>query len=311
MKQILQNTLYPACAPGNYAIIDYPNYLNPGDCAIWLGTRAFLEWVYGAPPVYISTIRNFNSRRCRRLLGEGTVFFLGGGNFGSTYAKHNKYRLDIIRSLPDCRLVVLPVSVAGLIDGDSKNIDETQEVIGTHKNLTLFARDVSSQNVLSNFLDRPIELCPDLAHAFDLDPLPPMGGVTYLLRKDIETNLAEPVETQSGIKTWDWPDLPALKAWNKAGKLLNSFPQYQIRRHFQDLVARRKAEIALRPLIKSDVVVTDRLHGFLLAHALGRKVIILDNSTGKVASYWKTWRSNFSNVLLAKNQMEAIDLSHQ
>jgi exopolysaccharide biosynthesis predicted pyruvyltransferase EpsI len=306
LTQILGDTLEPVCAPGNYAVIDYPNYRNPGDCTIWLGTRAFLEKIYRAPPVYTSTIKHFNSGQCRRLLGNGTVFLVGGGNLGALYAKHNQRRLDVIRSLPECPVVLLPLSIAGLTGSGGK---ETIRVIGEHKNLTMFVRDEMSQSELSNLLQRPIQLCPDLSHAYPCDPLPLVEGTTYLLRQDTEKVLRDNIDEQSKIRSWDWPDLPGLNIWNRAGKLLNGVPHYDTRQHFQELVARKKVDAALRPLMATGTVVTDRLHGLILARALGRKVVIIDNSTGKVASYWKTWRAHFPNVVFAENLSEAILLS--
>ena len=70
-----------------YAILDFPNYLNPGDSAIWMGTRAILETLLGCAPSYVSTIKQFDERQCHQEIGRGPVFFLGGRKFWGFISK--------------------------------------------------------------------------------------------------------------------------------------------------------------------------------------------------------------------------------
>ena len=74
----------------------------------------------------------------------------------------------------------------------------------------------------------------------------------------------------------DWPDAPGLRLWNRAGKLAHAIAGPR------DFVARRKVDAALRLLGRGRRVTTDRLHAMILASAVGRRVVAVDNSTGKV-----------------------------
>ncbi len=54
------------------------------------------------------------------------------------------------------------------------------------------------------------------------------------------------------------------------------------------------------------VVVTDRLHGHILALLLGVPHVLLDNSTGKVRSTYDTWTSSSPNVAFAESSEDAL-----
>ena len=49
---------------------------------------------------------------------------------------------------------------------------------------------------------------------------------------------------------------------------------------------------------KYDVIYTTRLHVLILSILLGKKVLIYDNQTGKIANFYSSWLSDISNVTL-------------
>mgnify|MGYP006186938005 FL=1 len=65
------------------------------------------------PPAHVSTLGGFDAAACRRAIGEGMIFILGGGNFGSLYPRHHAHKLDMIRRMPDNPILHLPFSIAG------------------------------------------------------------------------------------------------------------------------------------------------------------------------------------------------------
>jgi len=158
IEDVIIRTLRPHCRQGPYAILDYPNYLNPGDSAIWSGTRRTLEMLFGAPPAYAASLRSFSASRCRAATRGGTVFFLGGGNFGSIYEKHHRRRLAAIEALPDRRIVFLPFSTAGFAGGDAGLREETISAVSRHRAMTLFAREERSRAELARHFSGPIGL---------------------------------------------------------------------------------------------------------------------------------------------------------
>jgi pyruvyl transferase EpsO len=56
-------------------------------------------------------------------------------------------------------------------------------------------------------------------------------------------------------------------------------------------------------------VVTDRLHGHILSVLLGIPHVVLDNSYGKVRSFYETWTAQSDLVDWADSPAEAVHLA--
>lgn len=277
-----------------YAILDYPDYNNPGDAAIWLGTRIVLEDVTGRLPDYVSTLRQFDPSACVSRIGDGTVFLLGGGSFGSLYGKHHARRLAAISALPRNRIVQLPFSLAGL---DGPVIAATRKVVQAHPGLTLIARDGSTLAKARALFDVEVLLAPDPAHALRLKAPAPTIAETQLLRRDQEKCDADSVD--AAADRFDWVDIGRLRLLNRLGKVGLALAPPSARLGIMDRTARLKVTAAMSRLAKGEHVVTDRLHGMILAQMIGRDVAVHDNATGKVSAYLETWGASLAVVNFA------------
>ncbi len=286
-----------------YALIDYPNYLNPGDCAIWLGTRKLLETMHGRPPVYVSTLRNFDHDRCLKSVGSGTLYFKGGGNLGSIYLKHDEMRARILAGMRGRRIVLLPQSIADDAD-DSRS--GTLNFIRDNPETVVFARDTVSKAAIEGRIGRCAPLCPDLCHSLSFKQRKIGVGTGLLLRRDPEVGTFATASKEIVQSSWDWDDISTLRAWNRLGKLPVNIPNSFGRALVQDRVAKAKVESALGRLSASAVIITDRLHGVILAQSIGRRVIALDNATGKVKAYQQTWGSLLKGVSMAASLERAL-----
>ncbi|MDA4847997.1 polysaccharide pyruvyl transferase family protein [Hoeflea poritis] len=283
-----------------YAIVDYPNYANPGDCAIWIGARTALERLYGHAPAYVSTVRQFDARQCRDRISRGTVFFLGGGNFGSLYDKHHRMRLRALEKIADMRIVLLPLSVAerGSDTDNPSLIAETRAILGRCSQLKVFARETNSQKRLRETYGIDAELCPDTAHWCSISDVTPATEAVGLLRKD---NEALPRRSRGNLPDsaiFDWRDDSSIKQMNRLGKISSFIPAPRLRLAAFDRVAKAKVAAASRLLGRGNHVVTDRLHGVILASLMKRKVAAADNKTGKVGAYVSTWPQLLPDVTL-------------
>ncbi|MCJ8054126.1 polysaccharide pyruvyl transferase family protein [Shinella curvata] len=285
LRRRILEALSETATAAPYALIDYPNYLNPGDAAIWLGARRVLEALNGRPPAYTSTLRGFSATRCRRAIGTGTVYFLGGGNFGDLYPRHQRMRLNVLRSLPDNAIVQLPMSCAMAASNDLNLLGETRALYRGRSSIRIFARDMGAQAVLQECFGLQSVLCADLSHMLDFPILPARLDVVRLMRRDPETLVP------NSISAPDWRDMRGQRFANRLGKLFLALAPPSYRGPAQDRVAMWKVHQAVAMLAEGRVVETDRLHAALLAMAMGRQVVLHDNSTGKVLSYCRTWRA--------------------
>ncbi|MDF1777031.1 MAG: polysaccharide pyruvyl transferase family protein [Rhizobiaceae bacterium] len=282
---------------GKYALIDYPNYLNPGDSAIWAGTRLALQEKFGQPPGYVSSLRGFDAELCRKAVDDGAVFFLGGGSFGNLYGKHHQRRLSAIEKLGANPIVLLPLSLAERDTPDMEHRRQTADVLASHGNAMVFARENMSRKKLVDHYGIDAVLCPDLAHMLAAPRIVPTRSSIRIYRKDAESLGKNGRHGHSGQDDGkDWSDIARLRLLNKLGKAAFLVPGHGPKLRFLDFLALGKLRLALDLVGSGKMVRTDRLHAMILANLLDRDVIAYDNATGKLGSYLSTWREHLHQV---------------
>lgn len=255
--------------PGDpYALVDFPDHANVGDSAIWLGEIAMLRGITGHEPAYVSTWHDFDAEAFRRACPTGTLFLHGGGNLGDIWPHHQQFREHILATVRDRAVVQLPQSI------HFRNPDGVARFAGLateHPDFTLYVRDRPSLDFASARLSCPTHLAPDSAFALGHQSRAPADcDVLMLLRTDDERR-DHATMPSAGNTMVDWleddPDLP--RAFTSQ--------------------ARARVDRGLRLLSRGRVIVTDRLHGHILADLLGIPHVVLDNDYGKIAAYLAAW----------------------
>jgi pyruvyl transferase EpsO len=77
-------------------------------------------------------------------------------------------------------------------------------------------------------------------------------------------------------------------------------------RTFAPLAKQRLAR-GCRILSSGRVVITDRLHGHILSLLLGIPHVLLDNSYGKVRSFYESWTKSSDHAVWANSPREALE----
>jgi exopolysaccharide biosynthesis predicted pyruvyltransferase EpsI len=307
---ILSETLGPwRGAP--YALVDFPSYANPGDSAIWAGTRSALAACGFAPPAYACDKRTFEPALLARRVGAGPILVHGGGNFGDVYASHQRLREEVVRRFPGNPVVQLPQSIH--FEGDDAR-RRAREAFRAHPRFVLLVRDEASRRRAREDLGLDARLCPDLSIA--LGPLPRRGGgggIVWIARHDAWARHAPP-EDAADVRAWDWPveRLSARRLWVsllgrgiRAG-LGRPLALRRVLSRTYDPAARRRLTRALAGMAPADVVVTDRLHGHVFALLLGIPHVVLDDRTGKIHALHATWTPDVPGIVAARDPDEAL-----
>ena len=255
-------------AGDRYALLDFPDHANVGDSAIWLGECTMLRAITGREPDYVCTWHDFDEEALRRACPDGIVFLHGGGNLGDIWPHHQRLRETVLARMPDRRLVQLPQSIHF---GDAAAAQRFGRLAAAHPDLTLYARDRPSLAIAQGCVGVRAMLAPDSAFALGTQP---RGAAEWpllaLLRTDAE-RAADQGTPPAEATCVDWLDddgpLPEARSAQAAAR-----------------VAR-----GLRMLSCGERIVTDRLHGHILALLLGIPHVVLDNSYGKVGAYIDAW----------------------
>jgi len=256
-----------------YALVDFPDHANVGDSAIWLGEVKLLRALTGRDPDYVSTWHDFDEAAFRRACPGGTLFLHGGGNLGDIWPHHQRFRETILATIRDRPVVQLPQSIHFRAPAEA---DRFATLVARHPAFTLYVRDTRSLEFARRHFACETHLAPDSAYA--LGPQPRSAAdcdVLMLLRTDDERVgyvLPDPEHTM--VVDWleDDPDVPS-----------GSDPAA---RHAQ---AANRVARGLRLLSRGRMMVTDRLHGHILADLLGVPHVVLDNDYGKLAAYLAAW----------------------
>jgi pyruvyl transferase EpsO len=232
------------------------------------------------------------------------LIFPGGGSFGNRYHSSRR-RVELIETIRPKGIIQMPVSTSFSDDG-AVALDRVRGAYAAPEQKLVFVRDKRSLAEASVKLSAQADLMPDLSSILpDMRHLHVGGkGTVYLVRSDQESN-NEVLPPEVKARAVDWNDdalsFPsrqiriarfALKA-TRAKRLPRFVRQSDVMAKFRLKLARKislfETARALCFLSQYDKVVTDRLHGVLLAQKLGIHVFVADNDHGKISRYLQTW----------------------
>ena len=315
LRTRLLETLRPLLAPlDTFALVDFPNYANVGDSAIYLGQLACLR-ALGAPrPRFVCDFRTYDREELARRIGRsGTILLTGGGSFGDLWPTGQELREEIVRAFPGNPIVQLPQTVHF---GEKRTLDRARSVLNAHENFTLLLRDRRSLEIAANEFRVRTLLCPDMA--FGLGPLARPRGPTqpavWLLRTDKESSTGAD-SVPFGVRV-DWLDEPATTLRSLSYALTGAVRRSVVGRPARALLmriyeplARQRLRRGVDVLTAGRVVVTDRLHGHILSLLLAIPHVVLDNSYGKLSSFHAAWTGDIAGVGTADSIAEAAEIA--
>ena len=93
------------------AMVDFPDYRNVGDSAIWLGQMAYLSSRFNKSPSYISALPDHSHDKLDKAMPSGPILITGGGTFGDIWPGHQELRESILERWPGRLVVQLPQSI--------------------------------------------------------------------------------------------------------------------------------------------------------------------------------------------------------
>ncbi|MGR5322124.1 polysaccharide pyruvyl transferase family protein [Vibrio sp. DNB22_19_1] len=269
--------------------IDIPSHYNTGDLLIYLGTECFFS-KYNIDVQYRAIQSSINKSSIAK---TDVIIVHGGGNFGDLYLKHHRVRERFLLEFAHKKIIFMPQSIHFK---DEANIEETRVFFSKLKDVMLYVRDDESYAVGKKLTDN-VELLPDMAHS--LHPLIETCEIVDINSKKKKVlNLkrvdCESVELDRNItkRSFDWEDLCSSPdfIFNRLIQESKRLPFFreQILRLWTGQI-NYNVTSAINYVSNFDLVYTDRLHGFLISYLLGKEVVLLDNSYGKIARYYNRW----------------------
>lgn len=314
IQRALYETLDPLVPAGaRVALTAYPSHTNIGDSFIWMGTLAYLRR-RSVQVAYACDLMSYSPQQLRQRLGrEGMIFMAGGGHLGDLWPQFEGFRERVIRDFPDLPILQLPQSMC--FRGE-ETLARAKTAFERHPRLTLLLRDQASAERAHQAFAVPSALCPDMA--FALGSLPRVGAPSYdmvwLIRQDAESRRAAlPALGRSAVQAhWHVEPSRLRRGWLRTlTRQMRKHPRrlawlsHVIAGQFEPL-SRAKLSYGSRLLSQGQVVVTDYMHGHILAVLLGIPHVVLNNLDGKVRNFYDTWTKDCEDALWAATPEEAL-----
>ncbi len=310
------------------ALINFPNHANAGDPALWLGELTSLRRV-GARIIYRASWASYRREDLARVLRPAdTILLHGGGNFGDLYLHNQAHtRLCVLADFPHHRTLQLAQSIWFQ---EARHRQQLKERCEAHDDFTLLVRDAQSLQLARAHFHVPIHLCPDMAFALGSRPrmAKPRIDILWLARSDVESSGYPAPRHEPDVAVVDWlTDLPDEEPWPWPDRLLASvnrrlhqqaqtadegsvWSRHILAATFAPM-ARHWTDRGCRILARGRVVVTDRLHGHLLALLQNIPHVLIDNSYGKLRTMYDTWTHASTCAHWAESPAAALEKARQ
>lgn len=280
------------------AVVDFPDYSNPGDSAIWLGQKKWLhknknEVVYGCDK------NTYSPALLAELLGTGIILLQGGGNFGDLWGAHQHLREQVIQDFPHNKIIQLPQTA---FFKEDTSLHKAKEIFNAHGSLTILCRDVPSLKLAQREFTARSFLCPDMAFALSpvKRPCLPQTEIVWLSRTDKESSKKATPFDEPGVILTDWLEEPVTAQMERSRKLHKEIKLHKENQHevakallvTYDALAQQRLLRGCEVLSKGKAVITDRLHAHIICLLLNIPHILLDNSYGKIKGFYDAWTRN-------------------
>lgn len=302
LRAEIDNTLLPLLGD-RCVLYDVPYYKNIGDVLIWEGELCFLE----EHSIRLLDMASYNTCNFPELDEEVTVLFQGGGNIGDLYHEHVDFLLSLVRAYPDNRIIVLSQTV---YYKNEQQFYADFMTLSSHQNLYFAARDRFVYKKIERFFGDRALLLPDMAFYISSEHFTPYvkqecRGLLRIVRKDCERSMKDIEKERQGVEL-DWPvfdqkiRLTTLKntLYDRLYKI--PFLRYFLRQSWNHYAYRIFRVTMIREGVEFispyRTVMSERLHGCILAMLLGKEVLVVDNSYQKNRHFYETWLSEVDSV---------------
>lgn len=282
-------------------LVMLPEHGNLGDHAIAIAEEKFLREYFKEYELICITTNEFcllQDYLIKYIQPSDILFFQGGGYIGDLWGNGKVFK-KINNLFPDNIKIILPNSLAYEKDyqvNSSLAIKELRELY-SEKNLYIFFRDINSFRFYSqNGFVKRCYYFPDMAmflsNIFQNDNNHDLcKKVLLCFRNDKEKIFYEEKKVKQILK------ILGLEYFEADTHLYQKVPKHEEMIYISELV---------KTIQNCRLVITDRLHGMVLAVICGVPCVVFDNSTHKISSVFE-WIKERPNVALCReNDVEKM-----
>lgn len=266
-------------------LLDVPTNGNIGDQAIVYATEKFLKDIFMNYSILEVPYTDLNAVLItlkRRLSHKSLVILNGGGNIGDIYPSEEFNRWTTYRLLNKNNKILFPQSISfKSIPGGNKILIDSVKNYHNANDLIVFLREKSSFDFFKkNYNDVKSQLVPDIVFYLEkvinnTELSSSKIGCISLLRNDIEKGNYDISRVY---------EILATKSINIQDSDTYISDIYVDNSNREKIVLDKIMEIS-----RYKLVITDRLHGMILAYLAHTPAIVIENNNWKIRSTYETW----------------------
>lgn len=281
-------------------LIGTPEHGNLGDHLIAEGEIEFLQDRFSDYKIIEITGEHYRYQRNQiqnLVKSEDVIVITGGGFLGSLWMIEEEMVRDIIECFDDNKIVIFPSTIYfENNDFGRRELEKSKKIYRKHKDLSICVRDEKSINMAKQLLgeenSNKIIYTPDIAlYLNKTQESPNREGILFCLREDKEKVLSD-IDTEE-IKR-------SAKDKGISIKRTSTVIPRQVKKESRDM----ELQAILGEFRESRLVITDRLHGMVLAAITGTPCIAMDNSSGKVKGVY-AW-IKYLNYITFANDVDEV-----
>lgn len=269
-----------------------PTHGNLGDHAIAYASKNFIKKYFGNYEFIELDLNEIyqEGKALKNILGkDDIIMLLGGGNMGDLYNNEEWTRKFIINEFRNVKIVSLPQTIcfSNTIRG-KRELKKTRKIYNKNENLRFIAREEESFDIMKrNFGAERVALYPDMVLSLSKRLDEEREGILLCLRNDREGILEDNLKNRL---------LSLLEKRYRKVRLSDTVIKKNVSKYTRDL----EIEKIWGDISKSEVVITDRLHGMIFCAITNTPCIVLKTYNHKVTQSYK-WLENQENIELIEN----------
>ena len=279
-----------------------PHHDNLGDSAIAIAEKQIIKKYF--PNYKYKYISEETTDKCLPKVApyvnsDDIIMFHGGGNLGNEYIYIENSRRNVIKTFPNNKIFSFPQTIYfSNNDEGNKEFEITKQIYNNHKDLTLMARDKISFNIMKkNFPNNKVFFTPDIVTILNESQSTNIerNGALFIIRNDVESVLAT----------------------NKLNSIIDICKKYYFNIEFSDTAIKEnilshkkeeKLQVMFNKYKKSELVITDRLHGMIFAAITGTPCLAFDNYNHKIKSTSEWFKDlNYIKFIDSSTSFEYIE----
>lgn len=261
-------------------LLSVPNHGNLGDQAIIKAQKKYLEDKF--PQYQVICIYTFELRLgvkyFKEIINNHIICIPGGGFLGTLWKSEDDIVNEIISNFSENKIIIFPQSIYYDNNEDGEKVlRDNQAVYGAHKALYICTRDSNSYAFTNqHFKNNTILKTPDIVlYLQEARKGIERKGALFCIRKDKESILSNDIQKEKVIECMK----------EKFGTVM--FTDTVINMEVKEEDREEQLQIKWDEFRKSEVVITDRLHGMIFAAITETPCVALNNISKKVEGVYE------------------------